>query len=81
MFLLFDSKVALTKVFIETCNLQWEELTLMEYASESAAKVFCRSLNYVSFYLNNFFSSYAIMLLILFRNKEKKLYHSMISSS
>ena len=83
MFLLFDSKPVMAKVFIEMCILKLEELTLMEYASDSAPKIFFRSLNYVSFRLNYFF--YLCHIVPDFIEKIKKetkttLYRSIISS-
>ena len=51
VFLFFDSKAAMTKVFTEVCILKWEELTLIAFASESAPNVFFRSHLYQFFWL------------------------------
>ena len=82
---MFDSKAAMTKVFIAMCIVKRGVLTLTNYASESAPKIFFRSLNFITFYLNQVFFDlrYIVPDFIEKKNKETHmtLHLSMISGS
>ena len=82
---MFDSKAAMTKVFIAMCIVKRGVLTLMNYASESAPKIFFRSLNFITFHLNQVFFDlrYIVPDFIEKINKETRMtFHlSMISGS
>ena len=82
---MFDSKAAMTKVFIAMCIVKRRVLTLTNYASESAPKIFFMSLNFITFHLNQVFFDlrYIVPDFIEKINKETHmtLHLSMISGS